>query len=267
MRGARLVTPNGDLVIMPKTWLQHSTFLTTAIEYGDDAIPHVPVPFEKGVLEDLAAWCQLLDCALGPYLRFCDDKEETTEQAASAAWSAFTEQHELRSTVPLAVVQGQPLSSDAGKDIGVVVQADVTSAYHGRPTIRSLLAGGGPGCLEPLFRLIRAADMLEVHSFLRVASTCLREYIADLEDPDEIRTRFGDEPDIGPEIFEEWLATLDERTLRTAQQAGPFWRAATQKLLPTPRVVPYHCDGGPSAVQRWSKLWRQSSAAWSRILR
>ena len=61
MRGARLVTPNGDLVIMSKTWLQHSTFLTTAIEYGDDAIPHVPVPFEKGVLEDLAAWCQLLD--------------------------------------------------------------------------------------------------------------------------------------------------------------------------------------------------------------
>ena len=38
--------------------------------------------------------------------------------------------------------------------------------------------------------LIRAADMLEVHSFLRVASTCLREYIADLEDPELQRDMF-----------------------------------------------------------------------------
>lgn len=239
---------------MPKAWLQHSTFLSTAIEYGDEgSVPHIPVPFEKGVLDDLAAWCQLFDCALQPFRQFqMTDDEDSEVTAGSAAWQMFIERHQLRSW--LTVVPGEPVAATMGvveaaavvvqgqpvmaQDAPVMVQASAAVAAGqgsgGQTTIRSLLDEGGAGCLEPLFRLVGAADLLECRSFLRVASAHLREYIAQL-DAEQIRERFGAEPDIASlGMFDEWLSTLDLRTLRTAQAASPFWRAATQKLRPPP---------------------------------
>jgi len=245
-RGARLITPSGEQIVMPGRWLQHSVFLTTALEFAEEGVSQtIPVPVEADALADIQAWCQFMETAMQPYRLYGED-DDAADAAADVAWKLFRSRHKLKSLTAV----GQLVEAAAGQLTGkaaassalkhepapVVVVATVAATDDG-PTVDGLLRGGGPCCLAPIFRLICAADLLEVPSFLRVASTCMREYMQQLSS-EQIRMRFGDEPDLPLHILEDFLRPLDVSTLRVAQQAGPFWRAQTQKLLPPP--VPYH---------------------------
>lgn len=243
MRGVRLLTPTGEMVVWPKRWIEHSAFLVTALEYdsGEDEVLQIPVCLPADVLNDLVQWCQYLSIALEPYRAYNDgDDDENLADAASVAWKAYVRQHELHS-VPASITLGQQIDAvvaTANDDVQAPPVVDAQPVRSGSLTLSAVLESGDS--LAPLFRLISAADHLEVKSFFWVAFDCMQELVQALG-ADDIRARFGDEPAFPGGLFEEWCKRLDQATLSEAGRVSPFWRAATQNLLLPPRApIPYH---------------------------